>query len=63
MLFILILRDIVLIFGGDLFIDGVMFVIVKNECVCFVGCNGVGKFILLKMVVGIIEFDMGEWFV
>lgn len=38
-----------LLFSDVLFFDNVELYIEDNECVCLVGCNGVGKFILMKI--------------
>lgn len=31
-----------------------------GDCVVFVGFNGVGKIMIIKMLIGEIVFDMGE---
>lgn len=52
--------DFYLVFGGFELLSGVQLILEKGEWVCFVGCNGIGKLMLLKIVSGEIKFDEGQ---
>lgn len=45
-----------------LFLIGVELSVFEGDCLCLVGCNGFGKLMFLKIVVGMIEMDCGERF-
>lgn len=38
------------------------FEVCKGECIYIIGFNGVGKFMFLFILVGLINFDVGEVF-
>lgn len=46
------LLNVYLGFGDFLFLDYIELYIEFNEWVCLVGCNGVGKLMLMKVFVG-----------
>jgi len=55
--------DIIKWFGVFEVFKGVNFCIWLGEVIGFVGDNGVGKFMLMKMFVGVVIFDFGCIFI
>ena len=54
------MRDVCWGFGGPPLLEKVTFQIAKGERVCLLGCNGVGKSTLLKLLAGEILPDSGD---
>ncbi len=55
------LRNTTLAFGGPPILDTVQMTIETGERVCLVGRNGEGKSTLLKLILGDLEPDAGEF--
>ena len=47
-------------FGEKRILKGINLSINKGECICIIGKSGIGKSILLKHIIGLMEPDKGE---
>ena len=50
-------------FDGKHILKDISFVIEKGECVSIIGQSGIGKSVLLKSIIGLIEIDSGSIFI
>lgn len=54
------MKDILIVFGGIKVVDYVSVDLYSGEVVGFLGYNGVGKFMLIKVFLGVYQMDSGE---
>jgi phospholipid/cholesterol/gamma-HCH transport system ATP-binding protein len=56
-------RNVGKVFGRHVVYDGLNLEVRKGETLCIIGPSGVGKSVLLKLLIGLLETDSGEiWF-
>lgn len=60
--YIFYMEDIIVSFDGFKVFNDLMFYIKFGELCCIIGFNGVGKFMLMDVIIGKIWFDIGSCF-
>jgi phospholipid/cholesterol/gamma-HCH transport system ATP-binding protein len=60
---LIVYRDVRKAFGRQVVYDGLDLEVKRGETLCIIGPSGVGKSVLLKLLIGLLECDDGEiWF-
>ncbi|TFH38985.1 MAG: ATP-binding cassette domain-containing protein, partial [Chrysiogenales bacterium] len=59
----ILIKDLRKSFGPKVVLDGLDLAVFESEILCIVGISGVGKSVILKNLIGILEPDGGSIFV